>query len=203
MTTSRAREAFHEVRKEEILDAAMGVFVRRGPEVSLQEVAEAAGLTRGALYRYFTSREELVRECFARCFESAKTAMAEMLAQSGSPMQALTSLVEMSAHAYREEGARKGIILNLQAVLATATGKASGEPPPTVIDKSVVDAAIRLTRQAADAGELSEQVDPVGLALLVLSALQGLQLLLAMFDSDIDSDAATDMLLSTIAGFRT
>ena len=43
MTTSRAREAFHTVRKEEILDAAMGVLVRRGPEVTLQEIAEAAG----------------------------------------------------------------------------------------------------------------------------------------------------------------
>ncbi|MFV1963033.1 MAG: TetR family transcriptional regulator [Acidimicrobiia bacterium] len=202
MSTSRAREAFHTVRKEEILDAAMGVFVRHGPEVSLQEIAEAAGLTRGALYRYFPSREELVRECFGRCFESTKTAMAELLAQSGSPVQALMSLVEMSARAYREEGAREGMILNLQAVLATATRQPNAEAPPTVIDKSVVDAAIRLSRQASDAGELSEGVDPAGLALLVVSALQGLQLLIAMFDTEIDSGAATDTLLATIAGFR-
>lgn len=202
MTTSRAREAFHTVRKEEILDAAMGVFVRQGPDVSLQEIAEASGLTRGALYRYFPSREELVRECFARCFESAKTAMAESLAESGSPAQALTSLVEMSALAYGEEGAREGMILNLQAVLVSATAQPSSETPSTLIDKSVVDPAIRLARQATDAGEFSERVDPVGIALLVLSALQGLQLLIAMFDTDIDSDAATDTLLAAIASFR-
>ena len=201
MTTSRAREAFHTVRKEEILDAAMGVLVSRGPEVSLQEIAEAAGITRGALYRYFTSREELVRECFARCFESSKAAMEEVLTQSGSPVQALISLVEMSARAYRQEGAREGMILNLQAVLATATGPPAGEEPPTVIDKGVVDAAVRLARQASDAGEVSEPVDPVGLALLVLSSLQGLQLLIAMFGDEIDSDAATQTLLAALAGF--
>ena len=143
-----------------------------------------------------------MRECFARCFESTKTAMAELLAPSGSPAQTLVSLVEMSAHAYREEGAREGMILNLQAVVATATGPPSGEPPPTVIDKAVVDDAIRLARQASDAGEFSSDVDPVGLALLVISALQGLQLLIAMFDTEIDSAAATDTLLAIIASFR-
>jgi TetR/AcrR family transcriptional regulator, fatty acid metabolism regulator protein len=202
MSTSRAREAFHTVRKEEILDAAMGVLVRQGADASLQEIAEAAGITRGALYRYFPSREDLVRECFARCFESTKTAMAESLSPSGSPAQALMSLVAMSAHAYREQGAREGMILNLQAVLATATGPSSGEPPQTVIDKSVVDEAIQLARQASDAGEFSSDVDPVGLALLVISALQGLQLLIAMFDTDIDSAAATDTLIAIIASLR-
>ncbi len=202
MTTSRARQAFHTVRKEEILEAAMGVLVRQGPEVTLQEIAEAAGLTRGALYRYFTSREDLVREVFAHCFDSTKAAMAQVMTQSGSPVQALISLVEGSARAYRQEGAREGMILNLQAVLATATGPSAGEEPPTVIDRSVVDAAVRLARQARDAGEVDQPVDPVGLALLVLSALQGLQLLIAMFGDEIDSDAATQTLLAALAGFR-
>ncbi len=202
MSTSKAREAFRAVRKEEILEAAMGVFVRKGPDVSLQEVAEAVGLTRGALYRYFESREELVRECFAHCFESTRLAMAELVARSESPAQTLMSLVEMSAGAYREDGAREGMILNLQAVLATATDPASAEAPQTVIDKGVIDDVIQLARRAGDAGEFKEDVDPVGLALLVVSALQGLQLLIAMFDTDIDSDAATDTLLAVIASSR-
>ena len=44
-------------------------------------------MTRGALYRYFPSREALVREAFARGFDSSKCALEEVLEQSGSPLQ--------------------------------------------------------------------------------------------------------------------
>ncbi len=198
MTSSRAREAYQAVRKEEILDAAMGVLVRSGSDVSLQEIAEAVGLTRGALYRYFPSKEALTREVFARCFHSTKLAIEEVLQQSGSPVQALLSLIEMSARGYKQEGAREGMILNLQAALETAQGAPKGEEPPTVIDSDVVDSALRLARQASETGELDPAVDPAGFALVVLSTLQGLQMLIAMFGEAIDSDAATDTLLGAV-----
>ncbi len=194
--STKAREAFRQVRKEEILDAAVGVMAAQGGEVSLDEIAEAAGLTRSALYRYFPNRDELTRQVFARCFDSSKRVLEEVLEQSGSPTQALRALIEGSAHGYHSDGAREGMILNLQAVLATAMGNAETETP--VIDRGVVDAAIRLAERAKDSGELRKEVEPVGFALLVLSALQGLQLLIAMFGDDIDSDAATDALLSAL-----
>ena len=199
MTTSRAREAFHRVRKDEILEAALGVFVRQGPEAPLDEIAKASGLTRGALYRYFPSREALVREAFARCFEATKMALEDVFEQSGSPLLALRSLVEFSASGYRQEGARDGMVLNLQAVLAMAQDETDTESP--VIDRDVVESAIRLARDAKQRGELRADVDPAGLALLVLSALQGLQVLIAMFGDEIDSDAATKELLAAVDSF--
>jgi AcrR family transcriptional regulator len=200
MTVNRAREAFLQVRKEEILDAAMGVLVERGSDVPLQEIAEAAGLTRAALYRYFPSREALISEVFARCFDSSKRTLEEVLEQSGSPVAALRSLIERSAEGYRQDGAREGIILNLQAVLANALRAEDLETP--VIDRGVVDTAISLACQASEAGEIRSDIDPVGAALLVLSTLQGLQLFIAMFGDDVDSDAATDTLLSVLASLE-
>ena len=41
-------------------------------------------------------------------------------------------------------------------------------------------------------------MDPAGFALVVLSTLQGLQMLIAMFGDTIDSDAATDTLLAAV-----
>ena len=198
MTNSRARAAYQAVRKEEILDAAMGVLVRSGSEVSLQEIADAVGLTRGALYRYFPSKEALTREVFARCFHSTKLAIEGVLQQSGSPAQALLSLIEISARWYKQEGAREEMVLNLQAALETAQGAPEGKEPPTVIDSNVVESALRLARQASAAGELRPEVDPAGFALVVLSTLQGLQMLIAMFGDTIDSDAATDTLLAAV-----
>jgi AcrR family transcriptional regulator len=47
-------------RCEEILDAAARTFARRGyPDTDVQHVADALGLAKGTIYRYFPSKEKL------------------------------------------------------------------------------------------------------------------------------------------------
>src|SRR5215510_13262218 len=49
-----------EKRPEEILDAAMRVFSRRGlHKTNLEEVAREAGISKGTIYLYFKSKEDL------------------------------------------------------------------------------------------------------------------------------------------------
>ena len=56
MTQERRRQRTRDL----LLDAAQDVFGRRGFEgASLEEIAEAAGYTRGAIYKHFGSKEEL------------------------------------------------------------------------------------------------------------------------------------------------
>jgi AcrR family transcriptional regulator len=56
MTQERRRERTRDL----LLDAAQDVFAQRGFEgASLEEIAEAAGYTRGAIYKHFGSKEEL------------------------------------------------------------------------------------------------------------------------------------------------
>jgi AcrR family transcriptional regulator len=54
------RQQQAEWRREQLLDAALSVFGRRGIEgASTREVAAAAGVTPGLLYHYFATKEEL------------------------------------------------------------------------------------------------------------------------------------------------
>ena len=46
-------------RRERILESALALFAEHGPNVSVGELAKAAGLTRTVLYHYFASKEEL------------------------------------------------------------------------------------------------------------------------------------------------
>jgi AcrR family transcriptional regulator len=56
MTQERRRQRTRDL----LLDAAKDVFARRGFEgASLEEIAETAGYTRGAIYKHFGSKEEL------------------------------------------------------------------------------------------------------------------------------------------------
>lgn len=55
------------VNRERLLEAARHLFAERGPDVALEEVAAAAGVSRTTLYRNFETREQLV----AAVYESA------------------------------------------------------------------------------------------------------------------------------------
>jgi AcrR family transcriptional regulator len=58
--------------REALLDAATTVFARRGFHgASLDEIAETAGYTRGAIYKYFADKEELLQEVCVRLNERA------------------------------------------------------------------------------------------------------------------------------------
>src|SRR5512140_1721206 len=62
----RTKEEALETR-EQVLDAAEQVFLERGVgHASLAEVADAAGVTRGAIYHHFASRADLCEAMIAR-----------------------------------------------------------------------------------------------------------------------------------------
>jgi TetR/AcrR family transcriptional repressor of mexCD-oprJ operon len=65
----------HQVRDHitlAILEAAATVIGDQGESASMTEVAEAAGISRATLYRYFASREDLLRALSAAAIENAR-----------------------------------------------------------------------------------------------------------------------------------
>jgi AcrR family transcriptional regulator len=61
--------------RDRILDAAMSVFRRHGfRRSSIEQAAEAAGLTRQALYHHFDSKEALFRAAVERLYQNALVA---------------------------------------------------------------------------------------------------------------------------------
>jgi AcrR family transcriptional regulator len=76
-----------------ILDAAILVFRRQGfRRSSIEQAAEAAGLTRQALYHHFKSKEELFRAVIERLHEDA---LAAEIAAAGAAEKAGGSLADI------------------------------------------------------------------------------------------------------------
>jgi AcrR family transcriptional regulator len=67
--------------REQIVDAAATLFVERGADVPMEEIARGAGVGVGTLYRRFPDREALVRavalDAFRRVVAAARAALAE------------------------------------------------------------------------------------------------------------------------------
>jgi AcrR family transcriptional regulator len=68
------------VRRASILDAAERVFAGRNPaDVTFEEVAEAAAVSRGLVYNYFGDKAGLITAIYLRTFERLDAAMLEGL----------------------------------------------------------------------------------------------------------------------------
>jgi AcrR family transcriptional regulator len=78
-TRSRTRLA-REERREQILDAATVVFIGRDPvDVTFEEIAEAAGVSRALVYNYFGDRNGLLEALYRRNVEVLRLRSAEGL----------------------------------------------------------------------------------------------------------------------------
>jgi Transcriptional regulator len=67
MARRRARDDGEEPVRERLLAAATRLFAERGFDAtSVQEIVTAAGVTKGAMYHYFNSKDDLLQEIYAR-----------------------------------------------------------------------------------------------------------------------------------------
>jgi AcrR family transcriptional regulator len=82
----RVSDEYLEQRRQQILDAARRCFARKGfYETSMQEVFRESGLSAGAVYRYFKSKNELVQSISAGALSRFLAVVDEALAEEPVP----------------------------------------------------------------------------------------------------------------------
>jgi len=82
-----------EIRKNQILDAATSVFARFGFEhARMDDIVQASGLSKGTLYWYFKSKEEIITGILHRLFVTDIEQLRDLLAVEGTVSQRLLLL---------------------------------------------------------------------------------------------------------------
>lgn len=70
--------------RETLLDAACALFLENGYDaVSMQQIAEAAGMTKGAPYYHFRNKDDLFMQVFAQSIERLKAGFSSQLETEG------------------------------------------------------------------------------------------------------------------------
>ncbi|MEU4240202.1 helix-turn-helix domain-containing protein [Actinoplanes sp. NPDC026619] len=144
MTPQRADAVRNRAR---ILDAAEKVLVERGTTVSTEEIAKAAGVGIGTLFRHFPTKEELVRGVFeARLQRLAEDAT--RLAESDDPGAALATFLRQAVDQSEVKNALAGML--------TAAGLEiqSGEP-----QRALREALGTLLRRAQQSGAVRQDLE--------------------------------------------
>jgi len=91
------RRAEH--RPDELLDAALSLFVEQGyAHTSVAQIARAAGVSKGAVYLYFPSKQAILEGLVKRAVRPASTAaLTAMNGPSGNTRAALTAFLHKIA----------------------------------------------------------------------------------------------------------
>ena len=89
---SSPRQRRKDARPQELLDAALALFVDKGfAATRAEEVAALAGVSKGTLYRYYPSKEELFKAVVRHCLVARIAEGADMIARhQGSSAELLT-----------------------------------------------------------------------------------------------------------------
>lgn len=72
----RPRQALHQRVAAAILEAAAQIFAHHGDDANLGDVADAAGVARATVYRYFPNRRRLLEELARKAAEDAHERLA-------------------------------------------------------------------------------------------------------------------------------
>src|SRR4051812_44493868 len=82
----RVTEEYRASRRAEILAAAAQLFATNGfHATSMADIISAAGLSAGAVYRYFRSKEELIAAVAETALSAAEETFATLLAGGAAP----------------------------------------------------------------------------------------------------------------------
>lgn len=84
-----------EDRPDEVLDAALSLFVRHGfAATKVEDIASEAGLSKGAIYRYFSSKEDILESLIRRAIVPIADRVARLATEStGDPALVLRSML--------------------------------------------------------------------------------------------------------------
>ena len=94
----KTKEQFKEIReqtKAAIKNAALDLFAHRGyASTSISQIAKGAGVSKGLMYNYFSSKEELIKEIILDAYQITESILKEHFAPTHPAAEQLAGLVE-------------------------------------------------------------------------------------------------------------
>jgi AcrR family transcriptional regulator len=191
-----------EGRRKAILDAAMALFDRQGyASTTVDDVAAAAGISKGSVYNYFESKQDLFTQLFNQAILQDEADVDALLA---GPMPAGRKLCMMLDYWYR--GVARDLRigrLTLEFWAAAARDTRSGALAENLhaAYERWLGRISRIIQQGLDRGEVDPAAVPADHATLFLGLLHGLMLHVILgIGSPVDERFLASMKQSVLGG---
>lgn len=193
-------QAHIDARAEAILAAAQKLFGEQGIDrTTMQEIAAAAGISAGAIYRYFPSKDALLEAVHTAARGEIAASFAAAEQDFSAPLEAL---IACGQEAIRDRGHGNECALWLECILAALRDPDSASGEREVI-LTAVGAIESLLQRARSAGDLAEGIDIRAAALLCYAAAMGLKMTVAIGIEPRRSEEALSILAGALCARHT
>ena len=184
----RVTQAHIDAREDSIVDAALSLFARKGIEqTTVQEIATEAGLSAGAIYRYFPGKEKLLEAVFQHCILEQRAVFAAQVTETLSPMAALIEIGRQVVTKPQDDPMRA---LDVELTLAAKRDPDGVGVGRRAMRNAILEGVEATLDAARSVGEIPESVAVRPLALGLIALVAGIHILQAEMGDEIDGEAA-------------
>lgn len=173
-------------KRPRLVDAACAVFAEKGyASTRVADIAERAGVGKGTVYEYFSSKEELLFAVFELTNTQISVRLDDALAAGGTAEEQLLNLLRLGAEVISEQVEMQPVILDFWAA-------SRGKEVEDTYRRAVVSSYTFFRRRVADfirdgqhKGEFKSSVNAEALAAIIVASVDGLGIQL-YFDRSLD-----------------
>ncbi len=170
---------------ERIIEAAQILFLKKGiAETSMNDIVAESGLSKGALYNHFESKEALLLAIHERQVESTIKSLVSSFPMGATALNKLEILGD-AVFTSAAEYPKKFLLMNTEFFIIAARTPALAPGLRRRYD-GVHDFIEGLVREGVESGEFREDVDADKVAAILFAAADGLNLHYATAGIDVD-----------------
>ncbi|MCX6649802.1 MAG: TetR/AcrR family transcriptional regulator [Candidatus Bathyarchaeota archaeon] len=192
--------ATHEERQrthERILEAAEALFLRDGiAETSINDIVAESGLSKGALYNHFESKEALLLAIHERQVEKTLASISASFPEGATPVEKLKMLGDL-VFASSARFPREFLAMNTE-FFVVASRTPSLAPGLTRRYNGIHGFIKGIIEEGVESGVFREDVSADQVATILFAAADGLNLHYATAGIDVDWHRTEETLLDTV-----
>jgi AcrR family transcriptional regulator len=160
-----------EVRQKQIVDAARKVIIKYGSEhVTVRRIAKEVGFSEGAIYRHFKSKRDILSLLADHIEDSLLGDITGEGSAGHTPLETLDLTLRSHLSTIAQ---RHGVSFQVIAEIISLGDKKLNKKISNTISQ-YIDRLKQLISEAVKAGELRDDVDLEGAAMLLFGTIQGL-----------------------------
>ena len=198
---SKVSEAHLDARRRSIIDAACRAFSEKGVETAtMAEVAAMAGISAGAIYRYFENKDALARACLSESSEAILDQWAASPDSSQDPARELSNFARLTFKLLNEPTQRPDTILHLERLLTLARDEDESALSELRAEFAKITFGIESRLKLAQkAGQLAPNMDAHALAGMLFSLYWGARIA-KLVDPGADTDSQIEAVSQVLWG---
>ena len=179
-------EAYLEARRMEILEAATKCFMEKGfHNTTMQDIYDAANLSPGAVYNYFSSKEEIVVDTVKEYTDWLISTFESVISEN--PGASIIEVVRFWLSRIKQDDIGQGISMQLEFYAEAARNNKIREAMLRSQD-ATHEKLVELIQHDQQTGIINAGLDPLSIARAIMGMLFGIMIHKSL-DPEVDLDA--------------